>query len=111
MCSTSLVRTCSRSTRTPTSIEVRQAALTVARTVTRSPTSTGWRKIIRSTPAVTTRHPEWRIAAIPATSSQRDMIRPPWMLPAVLASPTPVQRVRTETESDGGRGGGAIAAG
>ena len=44
-------------------------------------------------PAVTTRWPEWRIAAIPATSSQSFMIVPPCTLPAVLASANPIQRV------------------
>ena len=42
MCVTSPVRTFSDSTRTPTSIEVFQAALTVALTVTSCPTKTGW---------------------------------------------------------------------
>ena len=99
---TSRVRTFSDSTRTPTSIEVRQAALTVARTVTSEPTSTGWRNVIRSMPAVTTRSPEWRTAAMPATSSHMCRITPPWTLPARLASPTPIQRLRIELESEGG---------
>src|SRR5437588_9765301 len=60
---------------------------------------------MRSIPAVTTRRPQWRIAAIPATSSQSFMITPPWTFPAVLASAMPIQRVSTEVESDGRRGG------
>src|SRR3712207_7440341 len=43
VCVMSPVGTCSASTRTPTSIEVRQAALTVARSVITSPTITGAR--------------------------------------------------------------------
>jgi hypothetical protein len=54
-------------------------------------------------PAVTTRIPQWRMAAIPATSSQRCMIFPPWTLPAVFASDTPIQWVTIEIESDGRR--------
>ena len=86
---TSPLRTFSASTRTPTSIELRQAAFTVAFTVSRSPTSTGCRKVIRSMAAVTTRRPEWRTAAIPATSSQRCRITPPCTLPAMFASAIP----------------------
>ena len=59
---------------------------------------------MRSIAAVTTRLPAWRTAAMPATSSQRCMITPPCTLPARFASPTPIQRVRTELEADGGRG-------
>ena len=83
-------------TRTPTSIDVRQAALTLACTVSSWPTCTGWRNVIRSIAAVTTRQPECRTAAMPATSSQRCMITPPWTLPAVFESAMPIQRVRTE---------------
>jgi hypothetical protein len=61
----------------PTSIEVRQAAFTVAEQVTSSPTWTGRMNVIRSTAAVTTRLRQWRIAAIPATSSQSFMTTPP----------------------------------
>ena len=39
---------------------------------------------MRSIAAVTTRAAEWRTAAIPATSSQRRMIMPPWTLPAYV---------------------------
>ena len=49
------VRGFSASTRTPTSIEVRQAALTVAEQVTSVPTLTGATNASRSTPAVTIR--------------------------------------------------------
>src|SRR5438270_10413338 len=55
-------------------------------------------------PAVTTRVPLCRIAAIPATSSHRRMIAPPWTWPAVFASSTPIQRVRTELVLAGRRG-------
>ena len=83
---------------------MRQAAFTEARTVTSSPTNTGCRNVIRSIAAVTTRFPEWRIAAIPATSSHSFMIEPPCTLPAVLASGMPIQRVSTEWECEGGCG-------
>jgi hypothetical protein len=86
VCATSPVGTCSASTRTPTSIEVRQAALTVARSVMTSPTFTGERNFIASTAAVTTRPPARRVAAITATSSHSFMIHPPWTLPARFAS-------------------------
>ena len=94
----------SDSTRTPTSIDVRHAAFTQARTVTRLPTSTGCSNVMRSIPAVTTGRPEWRIAAIPATSSHIRMMWPPCTLPAVLASVGPIQRVSTDMDWDGGRG-------
>src|SRR3954451_15480414 len=55
-------------------------------------------------PAVTTRPREWRTAARRAASSQSRRITPPWTLPAVLASVTPIQRVRIEADSDGMRG-------
>ena len=47
---------------------------------------------------------------MPATSSHMYMMRPPWTLPAVFASATPIQRLSTETESDGGRAAGAATA-
>ncbi len=75
------VRGFSASTRTPTSIEVFHAALTVALKVISSATLTGARKVIRSTAAVTARCPEWRIAAIAATSSQSFITTPPWTRP------------------------------
>src|SRR5918992_3181902 len=59
---------------------------------------------MRSMAAVTTRQPEWRTAAMPATSSHMRMISPPWTLPALLAVWIPIQRVRTDADSDGGRG-------
>src|SRR5579884_1799743 len=43
------------------------------------------------------------MAAIPATSSHRRMIAPPWTCPAVLASSMPIHRVRTEVVREGGR--------
>ena len=91
-------------TRTPTSIEVRQAAFTLAWTVRSWPTWTGCRNVIRSIAAVTTRNPECRTAAMPATSSQKRMITPPCTYPAVFESAMPSQRVRTECDADGGRG-------
>src|SRR4051812_13589095 len=41
---------------------------------------------------------------MPATSSQRYMITPPWTLPARLASPGPIQRLSSDLDSDGGLG-------
>ena len=72
--------------------------------MTSSPTKTGWRKVIRSIAAVTTRWPECRIAAMPATSSHSFMIVPPCTLPAVLASGMPIHLVSTEWDCEGGRG-------
>ena len=83
--------TFSDSTRTPTSMDVRHAALTVDHSVKRSPTWTGERNFISSTAAVTTRPPASRVAAITAASSQSFMICPPWTLPARLASWTPIR--------------------
>ena len=74
---TSPVRGFSASTRTPTSIDVRQAAFTDALNVTSWPTWTGATKAMRSTPAVTTRCRLWRTAARPATSSISFIIVPP----------------------------------
>src|SRR5687767_6085184 len=59
---------------------------------------------MRSIAAVTTRVPECRTAAIPATSSQRCMITPPCTLPALFASAIPIQRLRVELDAEGGRG-------
>ena len=59
---------------------------------------------MRSIAAVTTRRPEWRMAAMPATSSHSFMIVPPCTLPAVLASGMPIHLVSVECDSDGGRG-------
>ena len=83
----------------------------MAFTVSRFPTYTGCRNVIRSIAAVTTRRPEWRTAAMPATSSQRCMITPPWTLPDVLASPIPIHRLSTELDLDGGRGSTAASLG
>ena len=80
------MRASSASTRTPTSIDVRHAALTVARQVSSSPIEIGSTKVTRSTPAVTTRRPQWRIAAIAAASSQVFITTPPCTKPAALAS-------------------------
>ena len=78
VCRTSPLRGFSASTRTPTSIDVRHTALTLACSVTSSPMWTGSRKVMRSMPAVTTRWRQWRIAAIPAASSHSFMTLPPW---------------------------------
>ena len=98
------VRGFSASTRTPTSIEVRQAAFTFAEQVTSSPTLTGRMNVIRSMAAVTTRLRQWRIAAMPATSSQSFITIPPWTNPAELASPIPIHLTRTASESAAGFG-------
>jgi hypothetical protein len=94
----------SASTRTPISIEVRQTALTAALKVISSPTCIGSRNVIRSTPAVTTRSREWRMAASAAASSHSRRIVPPCTNPALLASVIPIQRTRTERDSEAGRG-------
>ena len=73
--------------------------------------STGCRNVIRSIAAVTTRRPEWRTAAIPATSSQRYMITPPCTLPAMFASAIPIQRLSSERDLEGGRGSTAASLG
>ena len=97
MCSIARVRSVSFSTRTPTSIELRQAAFTVARTVTSSPTRTGRWKVMRSKPTVTTRWPQWRMAAMPATSSHSFRITPPWALPAEFDSGRPIHERQLRT--------------
>ena len=104
MCRTSAVTAFSASTRTPTSIDVLQTALTQARQRSSSPTYTGSVKVIRSIPAVTTRQPLWRIAAIPATSSHIRMTTPPWTKPAEFASWMLIQRISSELERETGRG-------
>jgi hypothetical protein len=81
----------SASTRTPTSIDVRQAALTVARKLSTSPVLTGSRTRTPSTAAVTTRDRQWRVAAMTAASSSSLRIQPPWTSPAALASRTDVR--------------------
>ena len=63
--------------------------------------------VIRSIPAVTTRRPQWRMAAIAAASSQIFITMPPCTKPAELASWTPIQRISSERESATGRGSGA----
>ena len=98
------VRGFSASTRTPTSIEVRHAAFTLAVQVTSSPTLTGRMNVIRSIAAVTTRLRQCRIAAMPATSSQSFITIPPWTNPAELASPIPIHLTRTASESAAGLG-------
>src|SRR5947209_18315518 len=55
-------------------------------------------------PAVTTRRPECLIAARPAASSASLRTVPPWTLPALLASVTPIQWARTAQEAVGGLG-------
>ena len=52
--------------------------------------------------ALTTRWPECRMAAMPATSSHSFMIVPPCTLPAVLASGMPIQRVSTDGNARAG---------
>ena len=94
----------SASTRTPTSIEVRQAALTQAWQLSRSPTWIGSTKAIRSTPAVTIRVPQWRSAAIPAASSHIFITTPPCTNPARLASWTPIHLTSVECVAEAGRG-------
>ena len=54
-------------------------------------------------PAVTTRQPLWRIAAIPATSSHILITTPPWMNPAEFASWMLIQRISSECERATGR--------
>ena len=90
--------------RTPTSIDVRQAAFTDALNVTRSPSSTRSRKIIRSTPPVTTRQRECRIAASAAASSHSFITVPPCTNPAWLASGITIQRTSTDREAAAGGG-------
>src|SRR4051794_11358582 len=85
-------------------MEVRHAALTDAEKVASSPVWIGSRNVIRSRPAVTTRPPECRIAAMPATSSQNLRTVPPWTNPAVFVSVTPIHRTRTERDAATGRG-------
>jgi hypothetical protein len=72
------VSTVSTSTRTPISIEVVCAWLTIACTVTRSPMKTGDRKLMSSMAAVTTRRRACLMAAMPAAVSTSRMIVPPW---------------------------------
>ena len=81
-----------------------QTAFTVALQRSSSPTWTGAVKVIRSIPAVTTRVPQWRIAAIPAASSHIRITVPPWTNPAEFASWMLIQRISSERESAAGRG-------
>ena len=78
--------------------------MTFAVQVTSSPTLTGRMNVIRSIAAVTTRLRQWRIAAMPATSSQSFITIPPWTNPAELASPIPIHLTRTASESEAGLG-------
>ena len=98
------VRGFSASTLTPTSIEVRQAALTIALKVTSSPTWIGTRKSTRSMAAVTTRRRECLIAARPAASSASFITVPPCTFPALLASPMPISRASWVVDSEAGFG-------
>ncbi len=104
MCRRSRVNGFSASTRTPTSIELRQAALTVAVQLSSSATATGSRNVIRSSPAVTTRMPQCLIAASPAASSMKRRTVPPWIEPAEFASWTLIQRISCEVDSEACRG-------
>src|SRR6478752_2578072 len=88
----------------PISIDVRHTALTDARRVSSSPSSIASLKVMRSIPAVTTRPPEWRTPARPATESHSFMTSPPWTKPAELRSVGPSQCTRTESECATGRG-------
>ena len=90
----------SASTRTPTSIDVRQAAFTLAVQVTSSPTLTGRMNVIRSIAAVTTRPRQWRMAAIPAASSHSFITTPPWTNPAEFASPIPIHLTNTAFDAE-----------
>src|SRR5581483_11486163 len=101
----------SASTRTPTSIEVRQAAFTVAMQRSSSPTKSGSAKVIRSIPAVTTLPPQCRIAAMPAASSHIRITTPPWMKPAEFASGMPIHRISSEQEAEAGRGASGSVSG
>src|SRR5690242_7221681 len=69
-----------------------------------SPTKSGREKVIRSMPAVTTRPPQWRIAAMPAASSHIRITTPPWMKPAEFASWMLIQRISSEQDAEAGRG-------
>ena len=100
-CRTTPVRGSSASTRTPTSIEVRQAALTVAVNVTSWPILIGTRNDMRSMLAVTVRRRECRTEAMPAASSTSFMIVPPWMSRLALASAIPIHCASTVVDSDG----------
>src|SRR5689334_18564621 len=59
-------------------------------------------------PAVTTRRPQCRIAAIPAASSHIRMTTPPWTNPAELASWMLIQRISSERERETGRGSSGL---
>ncbi len=58
---------------------------------------------MRSTPAVTTGRRECLMAARPAASSQSFITVSPCTNPAVLASPTPIQRTSWDWESAAAR--------
>ena len=75
----------SRTTWTPTSIEVWPTKFTDARSRTWSPMWQGARNDIRSMLTVTTLRPQCRWAAIAATMSTHDMIVPPNAIPSSLA--------------------------
>jgi hypothetical protein len=77
----------SASTRTPTSMDVRPAKLTLDFMTTRSPRWIGSRKSTRSIDAVTTGARQCRNAEMAAHLSIIDMITPPKTCPMLFASP------------------------
>ena len=101
---TSPVRGLSASTRTPTSIDVRHAALTVDLKLISSPTWMGAGTSSGPWPRSRRAGCEWRIAAIPAASSHSFITTPPWTKPAMFASVGPIQWTSTELEWEAGRG-------
>ena len=72
--------------RTPTSMLVRKARLTLAFRISRSPTCAGATKSEWSMLAVTTMAREWRTAATAPTRSIHCIRRPPKRLPMALVS-------------------------
>ena len=98
------VVTSSASTRTPTSSDVLPTSFTEARTVTRSPTCTGWRNDISSIETVTARPPQCLIAARPAAVSTSFMIVPPWTIPATFASASSMSSTSVTREAETGFG-------
>src|SRR5579864_4620186 len=86
VCWISPVTRFSTSTRTPTSIDVRNTRFTLERKTMSCPMWMGCRKLMWSTEAVTTEHLEWRTAANAAARSTRCITLPPRTFPRVLAS-------------------------
>src|SRR5512146_853435 len=76
--------------------------------VTRFPTNTGAWKSNRSTVAVTTFRPEWRIATTPAASSASFMMLPPWTFPLMFASSGVITCDSTSRVAETGFGSPAI---